>query len=400
MKYNMEENKETFQEITQSEKEPFKPKEKKVGMAWWKHLLLFLLTLTATTFAGMEWVYGKSVLFSEISTTEWLGALSYSASFLGILTIHEFGHYFTAKYYKLKVTLPYYIPMWFFSLGLSIGSFGAFIKIKSIIKSRSAFFDVGVSGPLAGFVAALFVLFYGFTHLPPPEYIYDIHPEYEQYGLDYAQYAYQELEVGEDLTFGTNLLFGFFKNYVAPDPNLVPNPHEMMHYPFLFAGFLACFFTALNLLPFGQLDGGHALYSIIGYKKFHQLLPYTFALFLYWGGLGLFSANDSYEYLLSYAPIYFIYLYFVSMKLFKDKVTVALYAMGIFTAQFITLKFIPTAMGYTGWLFFGLILSKFLGLNHPPALYQKGVDTKRKIVGIITLIVFILCFTPTPFILK
>ncbi|WP_223241486.1 site-2 protease family protein [Flammeovirga sp. EKP202] len=396
----MEENKETNQDIEQSQFETPTPKEEKVGMVWWKHLLLFVVTLMATTFAGLEWLYGKSILFSPITPEEWLGALSYSVSFLGILTVHEFGHYFTAKYHKLKVTLPYYLPVWFFSLGPSIGSFGAFIKIKSMIKTRNAFFDVGVSGPLAGFVAALIILFYGFTHLPPADYIYQIHPNYEEYGANYAEYVYEELGEGEDLMLGTNLLFEFFKHYVAPDPSLVPNPHEMMHYPYLFAGFLACFFTALNLLPFGQLDGGHALYSIIGYKRFRQLLPFTFAAFLYWGGLGLFSANDNHEYLLSYAPLYLLYLYFVSMKLFKDKVTIALYAMGIFTAQFITVTFIPTAMGYTGWLFFGLILSRFIGLHHPPALYNKGVDTKRKIVGIITLIVFILCFTPTPFIMN
>lgn len=395
----MEESKETFQENSNTSFE-IPQKKKKVGLVWWKHLLLFIVTLTATTFAGIEWIYGKSILFSPVSIEEWLGALKYSVSFLGILTIHEFGHYFTAKYYKLKVTLPYYIPMWFFSLSLSIGSFGAFIKIKSLIKSRNAFFDVGVSGPLAGFVAAVVVLFYGFTHLPPAEYIYQIHPEYEQYGLDYAKYAYENLGEGENLVFGTNLLFEFFKNYVVSDPSLVPNPHEMMHYPLLFAGFLACFFTALNLLPFGQLDGGHVLYSIIGYKRFHKLLPYTFALFIFWGGLGLFSANDPAEHLFSYVPLYLIYLYYVSMKLFKDKITIALYVMGVFTTQFVLTTFVPGVMGYTGWLFFGFILSKFLGLNHPPALYPKGVDTKRKIVGIITFIVFILCFTPTPFILN
>ncbi|KXX70260.1 hypothetical protein AVL50_14970 [Flammeovirga sp. SJP92] len=369
-------------------------------MVWWKHLLLFVVTLMATTFAGLEWVYVKRVIVDPITLEQWLGALSYSVSFLGILTVHEFGHYFTAKYHKLKVTLPYFLPVWFFNLLPSIGTFGAFIKIKSMIKSRNAFFDVGVSGPLAGFVAALFVLFYGFTHLPPQEYIFQIHPEYQEYGLDYANHVYDNLGEGEDMMFGTNLLFEFFKNFVAPDPSLVPNPHEMMHYPYLFAGFLACFFTALNLLPFGQLDGGHALYSIIGYKRFHQLLPFTFAAFLYWGGLGLFSANDSHEYLLSYAPLYLLYLYFVSMKLFKEKVTIALYAMGIFTAQFVTVTFYPAATGYTGWLVFGLLLSRFIGLHHPPSLYKEGVDTKRKVVGVITLIVFILCFTPKLLILN
>ncbi|WP_235958276.1 site-2 protease family protein [Flammeovirga agarivorans] len=375
-------------------------KKKTVGMVWWKHLLLFILTVMATTFAGAEWIYGKSVLFSELTPEEWKGSLMYSIPFVGILTIHEFGHYFTAKYYKLKVTLPYFLPVWFLSLGPSLGTFGAFISIKSRLKSRKEFFDVGVSGPIAGFLAALVVLFYGFTHLPPPEYIFQIHPEYQQWGLDYAKYAYENLNEGENLTIGTNLLFQFFTYYVAPDPSLVPNGHELMHYPFLFSGLLACFFTALNLMPFGQLDGGHALYSIIGRKWFNKILPYTFAALLFWGGLGLFSAIDSNEILITYAPFYVIYLYLVSMKLFKDKITIALYAMSIFTLQFVITTIYPDVVGYEGWLFWVFILSRFLGLHHPPAINEKGVDTKRKFFGIITLIIFILCFTPTPFIIN
>ncbi|MBB6459969.1 site-2 protease family protein [Flammeovirga kamogawensis] len=396
----MKEIKDSYQSESDVQIEAQPLKKKTVGMVWWKHLLLFLLTVCATTFAGAEWIYGKSVLMNELTPKEWIGSLSYSLPFLGILTVHEFGHYFTAKYYKLKVTLPYYIPVWLFSFGPSIGSFGAFIKIKSVIKTRTQFFDIGVSGPLAGFIAALFVLAYGFTHLPPPEYIYQIHPEYQKWGLDYAKYAYENLPMGESLSLGSNLLFEFFKHFVAPDPSLVPNGHEMMHYPFLFAGYLACFFTALNLLPFGQLDGGHALYSIIGTKWFNRLLPFTFAAFLFWGGLGLFSAYDSSDVLITYAPLYVAYLFFVSMNLFENKVSVALYAMSIFTLQFVFSTFTDGIVGYQGWLFFGFLLSKVLGLHHPPALYKKSVDTKRKIIGIITLIVFILCFTPTPFILE
>ena len=101
------------------------------------------------------------------------------------------------------------------------------------------------------------ILFYGFTHLPEPEYIFQIHPEYEQYGLRYADYVYEnQQESIIDITIGKNLLFLFFENFVA-DPARVPNPHEIMHYPFIFAGFLSLVFTFLNLLPIGQLDGGH-----------------------------------------------------------------------------------------------------------------------------------------------
>ncbi|MBB3698536.1 site-2 protease family protein [Flammeovirga yaeyamensis] len=398
----MEENQPSFEHKgDENTQETIIVKKKFVGMPAWKHFLLFVLTLLATTLAGLEWIYGKTILAPEEITPEhWKGALTYSLCFIGILTVHEFGHYFTAKYYKLKVTLPYFIPAWFFSFLPSIGTFGAFINIKSRLKSTKEFFDVGVAGPLAGFVAALFVLIYGFTHLPAQEYIFDIHPEYQEWGLDYAEHAYKDLPEGANLQIGTNLLFEIMKYVFVDDMSKFPNPHEMMHYPFLFAGFLACFFTALNLLPFGQLDGGHALHSIIGHKWFHKLTPYTFALFLFWGGLGLFSAEDPNDYLISYVPLYLLYLYFVSMRLFKDKVTIGMFVMIIFTSQFVLTTIYPTIQGYTGWLLWGFMLSRFLGLNHPRPIIEKGVDTKRKIIGIITLIVFILCFTPAPLILE
>ena len=122
------------------------------------------------------------------------------------------------------------MPFWFgFLLVPSIGTMGAFIRIKEAVSSRVKFFDIGIAGPLAGFVAALGVLSYGFTHLPPPEYIFEIHPEYAEYGLDYADHVYQD----ETLSFkvGNNLLFAFFEKYVATDPASVPNHDELVHYP-------------------------------------------------------------------------------------------------------------------------------------------------------------------------
>lgn len=231
------------------------------------HTGLFLLTFVVTTIAGAEWIFNKSLFYGEelLGWSEIMAGLYYSIPFLGILTAHEFGHYFTAKYYKTEVTLPYYIPLWFGFAPLfpSFGTMGAFIRIKSMIKSRKEYFDIGVAGPIAGFVVALFVLTYGFTHLPEPSYIFEIHPEYEQYGVDYEDYAYEHNE--GNFVVGDNLLFLFFKKYVA-DPERVPNNYELYHYPWLFAGYLALFFTALNLIPIGQLDGGHVIYGLLGYK--------------------------------------------------------------------------------------------------------------------------------------
>ena len=170
---------------------------------------LFIITIITTTMAGAEWMFGNifgfvyDMLFFLIGQpdgkevpiptkpmgwAEFIQGFHFSIPFLLILTIHEFGHYFVAKAHKVKVTLPYYIPLWF-GISQSIGTLGAFIRIKEVVKSRVKFFDIGIAGPLAGFLAALVVLWYGFTHLPPPDYIFKIHPEYERFGLNYPQFA-------------------------------------------------------------------------------------------------------------------------------------------------------------------------------------------------------------------
>ena len=150
---------------------------------------------------------------------------------------------------------------------------GAFIRIKSVVRSRLTFFDIGIAGPLAGFIAALAVLWYGFTHLPPADFIFTIHPEYARFGSSYPQFVYENAP--ENLILGDNILFWFFKTYIA-DPARLPHAYEMTHYPYIFAGYLALFFTSLNLIPIGQLDGGHILYGLIGKKKFDTVAPVTF----------------------------------------------------------------------------------------------------------------------------
>ncbi len=363
------------------------------------HVGLFLTTFVCTTFAGAEWISGKSFLFSGLTWEEMLGGLHYSVPFLAILTAHEFGHYFAAKYYHLKVTLPYYIPVWFFGLGPSIGTMGAFIQIKSPLRSRQEFFDVGVAGPLAGFVLAVGVIYYGFTHLPPIEYVFAIHPEYAVHGADYAKYVFDDVPEGAAFALGTNLLFEFFKYAVVEDPSLIPPPQEMIHYPYLLAGFLACFFTALNLIPIGQLDGGHILYGLIGYKRNRIASLCLFVCFIYFAGLGLFSTAEPLDTLALYSPVYVLYLFWTFRRAFPDPWHVAALAMGIYTAQFLTVSFFPTVEGYPGWLLFGFLIGRVLGIYHPPALHDAPLDTKRKLIGWLSLLIFILCFSPTPFIL-
>lgn len=364
------------------------------------YLVLFMVTLITTTFAGAEWMHGRPILYYEDSLTlsEILDGFHFSIPFLVILTFHEFGHYFTARHYKVKVTLPYYIPMWlgFIGIPLTIGTMGAFIRIKEPIRSRLQYFDIGVAGPLAGFVVAMFVLYYGYTHLPAPEHIFTIHPDYQEYGLDYAKHVYDEPGT---MYLGNNLTMMFFERYVATDPNLVPNPYEVIHYPWIFAGFLALFFTALNLLPIGQLDGGHVLYGLFGSKWHGRISLAIFFLFITYAGLGLISLWDPVEDLMLSVPLYVGFLFITLRSLKATNRDKLLIAVSIFSIQFFTVYFFPNIHGYEGWLVFSFIIGRFLGVYHPPALEDRPLSTGRKVIGWIALIIFIISFSPEPFVL-
>ena len=360
-----------------------------------KKIVLFILTLICTTLAGSELVTAKSIFFTpDYSWTDFAAGFSYSVPFLLILTVHEFGHYFTAKYYGVEVTLPNYIPMYF--PGFSIGTFGALIRIVGPIKSRKQYFDIGIAGPLAGFVVALGVLWFGFTHLPEPEYIFNIHPEYAEYGLDYADHVYENNDDVVSIEMGNNLLFGFFEKYVA-DPDRLPNHKEIMHYPYLFSGFLALFFTALNLIPIGQLDGGHILYGILGVKKHKQIARVLYLLFAFLAGLGLVSIQTPQEDLLLYSAAYIAFLYFAFQGLGFNRLNTLLTAVSMYVAQFLTSMLIVDVSGFPGYLLFVLLLGRFIGIKHPRTIDERPLSQGRKILGWIALVIFILCFSITPF---
>jgi len=365
---------------------------------------LFIITLITTTLAGVEWIYGRLFFLNAegFGLNNWMTwemlieGIKFSTAFIGILTVHEFGHYFTAKYYKIDVTLPYYIPMWF-GLGSTIGTLGAFIRIKQAIDSRKEYFDIGLAGPLAGFLVALAILFYGFTHLPPAEYIFTIHPEYQKYGSNYAQSVYQGME--GSFYIGKNLLFILFEKYIA-DPALVPNQYEMMHYPFLFAGYLACFFTALNLLPIGQLDGGHILYGLIGNPAHRIVSLMLFIGFIFYAGLGMVTPAKVEDLLDTNVLLYLLFLYFAFAKVGGSFQNALLISMAILVSQFCLSYFFPNLKGYNGWMLFGLILGRFLGIYHPTAAKDEPLSIGRQVLGWLMLVVFILCFSPQPFVFE
>jgi membrane-associated protease RseP (regulator of RpoE activity) len=376
-------------------------------MKWPKlltHLLLFIATVISTTLAGAEWMTGGFFLFVKdtLGLKDFWQGFHFSIPFLAFLTFHEFGHYFMARYYQIRVSLPYYIPVWLSGLS-SIGTMGAVIRLKDKPKNNLQYFDVGIAGPLAGFMVALGVLWYGFTHLPHPSHIYSIHPDYAKYGLDYAKHVYQD-KTGQ-IAIGNSLIFSFFKNYVASNPAWVPNSFEIMHYPYLFAGFLGLFFTSLNLLPIGQLDGGHILSGLLGHKLFNKISVVFFVLFVFYGGLGIFHLSDfqfvrTSQYIEALMPllIYALFLKFCFSKLFDNQYNQWILALSVILIQLCLVSVFPTIMGYSGFLPFGLLLGRFLGVKHPDIDDELPMNWQRKALGWLTMLIFIICASPSPFI--
>lgn len=350
-------------------------------------------------------MFGQYIVLDDYTWSDFTAGFAFSLPFLSFLTCHEFGHYFTARYNKVSTTLPYYLPFWMgFMLVPSIGSFGAVIRIKQQITSRKLYFDIGIAGPIAGFIAGLVILFYGFNTLPPADYIYEIHPEYQQYGVEYEKFAYgpDREEPGAALVLGSSLLFDFFKENVAPDPSRVPNAFEIAHYPWLLAGFLALFFTALNLLPVGQLDGGHIVYGLLG-PKWHSILSPAFLIILvFYAGLGMITP-DHLNGLMQFkpemwwqAPLYFWFLTITFSKVFPTPQLRILWALAIFAGQILLTFFINGVEGYSAWLFYGFLLGRIMGVHHPEPPLDEPLDSKRKLLGWIALLIFILCFSPAP----
>ena len=354
-------------------------------------------------------MYGRLFIpFEGMQTLGWpefVAGFQFSVPFLAILTVHEFGHYFTAKANRVRVTLPYYIPIWF-GIGQSIGTLGAFIRIKDYINSRRKYFDIGIAGPLAGFVLALLVLWYAFSHLPPAEFIFTIHPEYQKWGLDYGKYAYQHMPEGGALALGDNLLFTFFKTYVA-DPARLPHKYEMIHYPFVLAGYLALFFTSLNLIPIGQLDGGHILYALIGRKRFQWVSPILFVAFAFFAGLGIYKpadfavpTNEAFFSELGNFALYVGFLFLAFSRISENRMTSLLITLSVVAAQLVVSWINPAVEGYSGFLVFVFVLGRFLGIYHPETELEEPLDWKRQVLGWLALLIFVLCFSPRPFLIS
>lgn len=306
------------------------------------NLVLFVLTLISVLFAGTLYSYegpvpedGLEMILVLLRNLD--QGFAFGASILGILLAHEFGHYLAARYHKTAVTLPYFIP---FPLSL-LGTMGAFIQLKAPPKNKRILHDIGLAGPLAGLVVAIPVLLVGLA-LSPVEMIDPVIPQGSAFILEgnsvfylFAKYVIhgQLLPAPQSYEGLSPLLY--WVRYIFTGHPLPLGGQDVMMHPMAWAGWAGLLVTALNLIPAGQLDGGHALYVLFG-SKARRLLPV---------------------------------------------ILISLTLLG---------------MVWSGWwLWVALIF--FLGQRHAEPLDQiTRLDSRRKAIAILSLLIFLLIFTPIP----
>jgi len=298
------------------------------------NLLLFILTLISTFFAGAAYKNGEAIttapeLWAQLLPQNLIMGWPFACTLMAILTAHEFGHYFAARYHRVAVTLPYFIPLPP-PIGL-FGTLGAFIKMKEPIPDRRKLFDIGVAGPLAGLVLAVPLLFIG---LSTSELVTGaLQPGIMLEGNSILYYGAKFLVFGETL------------------PNFTTGKDVMMN-QVTFAAWTGLLVTALNLLPVGQLDGGHTVFALFGDKARRINIAAIIGMAL----LGIAGIPALQE----------------------------------------TLPFLKS-IGFMGWfLWIGLIFG-MIGPYHPPPLDDvTELDPTRKLVGYGMLVIFILIFVSAP----
>lgn len=289
-------------------------------------LILFLLTVVTALFAGVRlaqaYAQGLAPSVEQLFSLDLVRAVAqepgrllagvpFALTLLVILLAHELGHYFACRIYGIQASYPYFIPA-----PNLIGTLGAFIRIRSPIVDRRALFDVGIAGPLVGFLLAVPALAVGI--------------------------AYSQVSTGaalDGIMFGNPPLVWLLAKFFHPQ---IPVDDLLLH-PIARAAWVGLFATALNLLPVGQLDGGHIVYALTA-RHHRRLSRFCAAGLLIAGLVGWKHPDDI----------------------------------------------------WPGWAFWGMVLL-VLGLRHPAVLDPKlGLDRKRYRMAVVGLLVFLLCFTPVP----
>ncbi|MBI5427101.1 MAG: site-2 protease family protein [Nitrospinae bacterium] len=253
-------------------------------------------------------VFG-ALLTATLTTTFLAGGFLFAVSLILILGSHEFGHYWASRKNRVNASLPYFIPA---PPMFIAGTFGAFIRIKDPIPDRRVMMEIGAAGPIAGFIVAIPTLIAGLFMSRVTEGVHL-----------------------RGLSFGSSIVLSVFSRMILGVDPLSPDVNIELH-PVAFAGWIGMFVTALNLLPIGQLDGGHIIYSL--FRVRYNIL----------------------------AKVFFVLLF-------------------------------PLGYYWTGWWFWALLIALF-GFQHPPLMDESAVLEKRhKIMGYIAVIIFLLTFTPIPF---
>jgi membrane-associated protease RseP (regulator of RpoE activity) len=286
----------------------------------WLHFLLLVATLFTTTLVGahMQYNFGHNLPFFDLerdldiftvglrSPQLFLSGLPFSLTLLTILMAHELGHYLACVYYGVDATLPFFLP----APTPFTGTLGAFIRIRSAIHSKRILFDIGVAGPLAGFVFLIPALGVGlaFSKVIP--------------GINHQG----------TIQLGTPALEWILQRFIFPGVKAA----DIYLHPVARAAWVGMFATALNLLPVGQLDGGHVVYALLG--RSHKWITLTFLLVL-----------------------------------------------------------LPMGLLWTGWAVWAVVLFLF-ARKHPPVYDRTEIGGPRVKLGILALFVFLLCFSITPII--
>ncbi len=294
------------------------PRSTSIDGVPWTNVIMFLATVLTTLYAGTIWYYVQID-----GPLDLLAGWPFALAVLGVLGIHELGHYALSRYHDVQASLPYFIPIPTF-----IGTFGAVIKMEGRIPNRKALFDIGVAGPLAGLVAAVAVAVVGLNLDPVrvPDWVLE-----------------SESAVSFDIGYPPLLQFlawatGQPLSY--EDPTLVANP-------VVFGAWIGLFVTFLNLIPVGQLDGGHIIRAMFGDRAetIAALVP------------GLLFALAGYLYLFAdvgaNAPIL--------------------------------------------WTFWGLVALGLAYVGPARPVFDEPLDRKRMALGVLTFVLGVLCFTPVPF---
>ena len=280
----------------------------------WLHVLLFVLTVATTTLVGVDHYLAFRADFVPEAVTFragliWYGFF-YSFTILAILGCHELGHYFACRYYDVDASLPYFLPV---PTPLT-GTLGAFIRIREPIPTKRMLFDIGIAGPIAGFLVAVPALFIGLSlshvvRLP----------------ADFTGY-----ELGEPLLFkfATRLLWG-----------VIPDGYSLNMHPIAFGAWFGLLATALNLVPAGQLDGGHISYAVLGRRSMYLTLA----------------------------------------------MVVCAVALSFFSSSWIV------------WTVLMVVMLAYFGPRHPPTFDEhERLDRPRSILAVVALAIFALCFMPAP----